>query len=209
MFSMQRLLGRDDHICSLLEASARESVASVDTLKAVLHHQSTPPSLEVFRQVRRKDKEIVDAIGDLLHCALVVAMEREDIEAISESLYRIPKTVEKFAERYLISLEHVRDFNFTRQLVLMEEATKSVLEMMEAFRAQAGVAELKRLDARIQRLESEADDVILEFVNELFQPECPSLKAIIIKDLIELNEKVVDRCRDASGIIARVALKNS
>ena len=159
MLSVQRMLGRDDDFCALLEASAGEGVASV--------------------------------------------------EALAEALYKIPKTVEKFAERYLLSLEQVRAFDFTRQLVLMEEATKSVLEMVQAFRAQAGVAELKRLDGRIQRLEAEADDVILEFVRQLFEPDCPSLQAIILKDLVELNEKVVDRCRDASSVIARVALKNS
>ena len=33
------------------------------------------------------------------------------------------------------------------------------------------------------------------------------VRPIILKDLIELNEKVVDRCRDASGLIVRVVLK--
>ena len=209
MLSVQRMLGRDDDFCALLEASAGEGVASVEALKAVLDRFSERPSLEAFRAARRKEKEISHQLGDLLYSALVVAMEREDVEALAEALYKIPKTVEKFAERYLLSLEQVRAFDFTRQLVLMEEATKSVLEMVQAFRAQAGVAELKRLDARIQRLEAEADDVILEFVRQLFEPDCPSLQAIILKDLIELNEKVVDRCRDASSVIARVALKNS
>jgi uncharacterized protein Yka (UPF0111/DUF47 family) len=209
MLSVQRMLGRDDDFCALLEASAGEGVASVEALKAVLDRCSERPSLEAFRAARRKEKEISHQLGDLLYSALVVAMEREDVEALAEALYKIPKTVEKFAERYLLSLEQVRAFNFTRQLVLMEEATKSVLEMVQAFRARAGVAELKRLDARIQRLEAEADDVILEFVRQLFGPDCPSLQAIILKDLIELNEKVVDRCRDASNVIARVALKNS
>lgn len=209
MLSVQRILGRDDEFCALLEASAREGVASVDALKAVLNNPALPPSIESFRRARRKDKQITDDIADLLYEALVTSLDREDIEALAEALYKIPKTVEKFAERYLMSLEHVRDFNFTRQLVLMEEATKSVLEMVQAFRAQAGAAELKRLDVRIQRLESEADDVILELVRQLYQPDRPSLQTIILKDLLELNEKVVDRCRDASGVIARVGLKNS
>jgi uncharacterized protein Yka (UPF0111/DUF47 family) len=209
MFSVQRILGRDDEFCALLEASAREGVGSVATLKTVLKNPSVPPSIESFRVARRKDKKITDDIADLLYHALVTSLDREDIEELAESLYKIPKTVEKFAERYLLSLEHVRDFDFTRQLVLMEEATKSVLEIVQAFRAQAGTAELKRLDIRIQRLENEADDVILALVQQLYRPDCPALKAVILKDLLELNEKVVDRCRDASGVIARVALKNS
>jgi uncharacterized protein Yka (UPF0111/DUF47 family) len=209
MFSLQRLLGRDDEFCALLEASAQEGVTAVSSLKLVLNEPDEGPSLDAFATARKKDKEITADIADLLTRALVTSFEREDIEELAEALYKIPKTVEKFAERYLLTLDQVREFDFTRQLVLMEEATKSVKEMVQAFRAGAGVGEIKRLDKRIQRLENEADDVILEFVERLYKPESPTITGIILKDLIELNEKVVDRCRDASGVLARVVLKNS
>jgi hypothetical protein len=32
----------------------------------------------------------------------VTALDREDIEALNSALYKIPKTIEKFAERYEI-----------------------------------------------------------------------------------------------------------
>ena len=38
MFSLQRMLGRDDEFCALLEASAQEGVAAVEALKAVLQN---------------------------------------------------------------------------------------------------------------------------------------------------------------------------
>jgi uncharacterized protein Yka (UPF0111/DUF47 family) len=209
MFSVQRLLGRDDEFCVLLLESAAEAVASVSALRHILDNPSSVPRLDVFVASRRKDKRITSDIADLLTRALVTSFEREDIEGLAEALYKIPKTVEKFAERYLLTLEQVREFDFTLQLVLMEEATKSVLEMVQAFRAGAGVGEIKRLDSRIQRLENEADDVILQFFQRLYDPARPTLQGIILKDLIELNEKVVDRCRDASSAIARVVLKTS
>ena len=209
MFSLQRLLGRDDEFCALLEASAQEAVTAVSSLKQVLNSPGETPSLDAFIAARRKDKAITASIADLLTRALVTSLEREDIEALAEALYKIPKTVEKFAERYLLTLEQVREFDFTRQLVLMEESTKSVLEMMQAFRAGAGVSEIKRLDSRIQRLENDADDVIIDFVERLYRPGSPTIKGIILKDLIELNEKVVDRCRDVSNVLARIVLKTS
>lgn len=209
MFSVQRLLGRDDEFCALLEASAQEGVAAVTALKAALNDAGASPSLDAFRLARRSNKRITESIADLQLRALVTSFEREDIEAVAEALYKIPKTVEKFAERYLLSHRQIRDFNFTRQLVLVEEATRSVLEIVQAFRALAGMAEIKRLDVRVQRLEGEADDVILELIGQLVDPAFPALKSIIIKDLLELNEKVVDRCRDASGVIARVTMKIS
>jgi uncharacterized protein Yka (UPF0111/DUF47 family) len=208
MFSLQRLLGRDDEFCALMEASANEAVSAVSSLRQVLNNSEAMPSLDAFVAARRNDKAITADIAELLTRALVTSLERSDIEGIAEALYKIPKTVEKFAERYLITLEHVREFDFTRQIVLMDEAVKSVREMVQAFRAGAGVSEIKRLDARIQRLENDADDVIIELIERLYEPGFPTIKGIILKDLIELNEKVVDRCRDVSNVIARVVLKN-
>jgi len=207
MFSVQSLLGRDDEFCALLETSAQEAVHSVECLRRVLTDCSTPPSLKTFIQTRRKDKVITAQIAELLVSALVTSFDRQDIEAIAEAIYKVPKTVEKFAERYLISYEHVREFDFTRQIVLMEEAVKSVLEIVRAFREGAGMGEIKRLDARIQRLENDADDVIVALLRKVYALKGMDVRPIILKDLIELNEKVVDRCRDASSMIVRVVVK--
>ena len=209
MFSLQRILGRDDEFCALLEASAQEGVVSVSSLREALERPDGTPSLDALVVARRNDKAIMAKLADLLTRALVTSLERSDIEEMAEALYKIPKTVEKFAERYLLTLEQVREFDFSRQLMLMEEAVRSVKEMVQASRAGAGLSEIKRLNARIQRLENSADDVILDLVERLLRPDSPTLQGIILKDLIELNEKVVDRCRDVSGVIARVALKNS
>jgi len=207
MFSVQRLLGRDDEFCALLEASAREAVHSVKCLRHVLNDSSSPPSLKSFIQSRRNDKLITAEIAELLVSALVTSFDRHDIEALATALYKVPKTVEKFAERYLISYEHVREFDFTRQLVLMEEAVKSVLESVQAFRAHASMGEIKRLDSRIQRIENDADEVILSLLRKVYVIKGMEVRPIILKDLIELNEKVVDRCRDASGVIVHVVVK--
>ena len=136
-------------------------------------------------------------------------MEREDVEALATSLYRIPKTVEKFAERYVISEPHARGVDFSRQLGLMERAVATVFEMVTGLRAGATLVEIKQLNANMQKIESDADDVMLELIEALFQPGYPALQAVVVKDLFELNEKTVDRCRDAGNIITRVVLKSS
>jgi uncharacterized protein Yka (UPF0111/DUF47 family) len=91
----------------------------------------------------------------------------------------------------------------------MQRGCQHVGQMIQELRSGAKLNRLKQLNANIQKIESDADDVILEFVAQLYQPDFPKLKAIILKDLFELNEKVVDRCRDAGNVIVRVALKNS
>src|ERR687892_35771 len=114
MLSVQRVLGEDKRFYELLEASADDAAESVAALRSMLNDRQKPPTLETFATLRRKDKELTNEIAELLIRALVVATEREDIEALAHSLYRIPKTVEKFAERYIISLNQVTDVDFAR-----------------------------------------------------------------------------------------------
>ena len=48
-----------------------------------------------------------------------------------------------------------------------------------------------------------------ELLKELYSGKFPPLTVIILKDLYELLERVVDRCRDAGNVVANVVLKNS
>jgi uncharacterized protein len=209
MISFQRLLGREDEFCGLLEASAREAVHAVDALKQLLAHRDTTPVLHEFAAARSTEKKITEEISERLIATFVTPMEREDIEALAEALYKIPKTVEKFAERYLIAADKVRDVDFSRQVALMEQAVHLVLQMTQALRAGRNLGGIKVLQNTLQRTESDADDLLLELLRRLYDPGFPPLKAVILKDLFDLNEKVVDRCRDAGNVISRALVKNS
>jgi len=210
MFSLQRVLGDDRRFCALLEASALEACQSVEMLKKVLANGSaSAPTLEGFAESRRKDKKITEEISELLIRTVVVAMEREDIEHLADAIYRIPKTVEKFAERYVLSFAKLQGTDFSRQLNLMERAIHVVLEMVQTLKNGLDMTRTRQLNANIQKIESDADDVILELLGKLYTPGVDPIQRIIIKDLFELNEKVVDRCRDAGNVITRVVLKNT
>jgi uncharacterized protein Yka (UPF0111/DUF47 family) len=209
MISFQRLLGREDEFCALLEASARESGHAIDALKQVLAHREVKATLHEFAAARSKDKEITEEISERLITTFVTPMEREDIESLAESLYKIPKTVEKFAERYMIVAEQIRDIDFSPQVALMERAVNLVLRMVQALRGGRDLSGIKALQSQLQVTEAEADAVLLQLERKFYEPGFPALKAVILKDLFALNEKVVDRCRDAGNVISHVVLKNA
>ncbi|HKQ37810.1 MAG TPA: pit accessory protein [Verrucomicrobiae bacterium] len=208
MFSLQRTLAQDGRILSLLESSAIEACDSITALNRLVT-RTNGQNLERFHAARKKEKALRQKLAHTVQHALVLAMEREDIQALGDSLYRVPKTVDNFAHRYVISAAQLQGVDFSRQLDLMERGCKTVAKMIRGLRDRFGVAELKQLNAIMQKIENDADDLMLEMIAALFQPGFPTLKAIIIKDLVELNEKVVDRCRDAGNVIVRVALKNT
>jgi len=208
MFSLQRALGEDDRVLDLLESCALEACESVAALQKLLAKGETA-ALATFSKVRKREKQLLEALTETLLHSMVLAMEREDIQALGDALYRVPKTVDNFAHRYVISASQLNGVDFSRQMELMARGCGTVAKMIRGLRHQMSIGDLKQLNANMQKIESDADDVMLELIGGLFEPEIPTLKAIIIKDLVELNEKVVDRCRDAGNVIVRVALKNA
>ena len=208
MINFQRILGREDEFFTILEASAQEGVNAVGALKRILTTASGSPSLKDFVEARRKDKELTTTLEEMLITTFVTPLEREDLEALGEALYKIPKTVEKFAERFVIAAPQIAGADFNRQLPLVEQSIQIVLKMVHALR-EGDLGEIKGLQNKLQAVESEADDVLTESLARFYEPGFPSLKAVILKELSDLLEKVVDRCRDAGNVISHVLLKNS
>ena len=209
MFSLQQLFGKSDQFYRLLEEAA---TAAHQSVKLVLDLMKAPPgkqNLDDLTLARRKEKKIAEEISTLLVRTFVTGLEREDIEALSLSLYKIPKTTQKFAERYLLASRHLESVEFSKQAALMERATEVVLEMVKQLRDLSHVEKLKELNDKLQFIEGEADRLMLDLFQELYSGRYDALRAIVIRDLYELMEKAIDRCRDAGNVVMHIVLKNS
>ena len=209
MFSLQKLLGKEDKFFDLLEASAEEARASVQALVKLNKNPDQTHLLYEFIQARRKEKQIRAKITEAVYTTFVTALEREDIENLSHALYRIPKTVEKFGERLLLTPQHVQGVDFSKQIVFLETATDTVRAMVKSLRAGANLEQIMALNDKLQYVEGEADKTVMELLRELLSGRHDPIKVIVLKDLYELLEKIVDRCRDVGNIIAHIVLKNS
>ena len=211
MFSLRQVFGKDDRFFDLLEAAAEEAFHSVQALGRNLATPKSVPRLDEFIQARRAEKKIAEQIGEALVETFVTQLEREDIEMLSEALYKIPKTVEKFAERFIISAPIVQGTDFSKHIALLEQATQKVVQMVKALRdvGSGYLDRVKRMNAELQEVEGEADKLILERLRDLWSGRHETTKVILMKDLYELLEKVVDRCRDAGKAVTHIVLKNS
>ena len=209
MFSLQRLLGKEDKFFTMLEASAEEARTSVQALVKLSKSLDQPVVLDEFVHSRRKDKQITQDITEAVYTTFVTAIEREDIDALSNALYKIPKMIEKFCERVLLAPHFVRGIDFSEQISLLERATDVVLEMVKCLRAGMDLERVKDLNDKLQYLEGEADKHMMALYKDLFSGKHDAVQVIVLKDLYELLERVIDRCRDVGNIIAHIVLKNS
>ena len=209
MFSLQTIFGKGDMFYGLLEASADAARQSTRALIALLNAPVSTRSLDEFRVARRREKELFAKISQALVDTFVTALEREDIEALAGALYKIPKTVEKFAERYVLFPDRLADVDYGSRAVMLEKAADVIVQMTSQLRRGPRLDEMRDLNERMQSIESEADRLILDLYRDLFTNEHDPSKLLLRKDLFELLEKAIDRCRDAGNVIFQIALKNS
>lgn len=68
---------------------------------------------------------------------------------------------------------------------------------------------IREQNARLQQVERDADNLMTELMRELYGGKFEPLQALLLRDLYELLEKVIDRCRDASNVPLHVMLKSA
>lgn len=209
MFSLQQLFGKGDKFQSLLEEAAKDAHESARLVIELIQSPESIANLDDLVMARRKEKRIAEQITEELVNTFVTGLEREDIEALSLALRKIPKTAEKIAERWIIAAPHLNGVQFRQQGELMERSTQVVLDMVTQLRDMQHLEKIKEMNDKLQYLESEADRLMLDLLKDLYSGRFDALRAIVIRDLYELMEKVIDRCRDAGNVVMHIMLKNS
>jgi len=210
---LKRLLGRDDKFYNLLESSADEAKSSARILNELMpklgNEKAVKECVELLAQSRRKHKRITQEITTQLCKTFVTPLEREDIEALSSAISRVPKTVEKIGERLLICSLNAHTESLSKQVAMLEQAIGTVAVMVKSLRKRPHVEEIEDEYGQLQTIEGDADRFMIALLRELFNGQAESRDVVFLKDMYELLEKAIDRCRDAGNIVFQVVLKYS
>ena len=213
MLSLKKLFGKDEKFFDLLEAGADEARASVELfgkyLQALSKGAGTGLSTDEFVQARRKEKRLRQQMTEELGRTFVTPLEREDIEALSFALYRIPKQVEKIVERIGIYPGKLPAAAFARQAELMLQAADAVVFMVKQLRGGTTMAKIQEASDRLQFAEGEADKVMIALLKDLYHGPCDAKELVILQKTFEMVEQAVDRCRNAGNIVVQIVLKHS
>lgn len=207
MISLQKFFGKTDVFYDLLERSAKEAQNSVHLLKGLMSKPAGSQSLDELKTARRKDKAITQEIDEALCKTFVTDLEREDVEALANALYKIPKTVEKIAERYEICAGKLDGVEFAQQLDYTRAAVDIVVSMVGELRRKMHLETIKEQNKSLQQIEGDADKHVLALLKDLYSGSHDPLRVIMLRDLYDLLEKVVDRCRDAGNVLSHIVLK--
>lgn len=209
MFSLAQLFGKSDRFFELLSDSAKSAHQSIEALSRLLTASDGNVSLADLAVARRNEKKTAETISEELVKVFVTALEREDIEALSRALYRIPKTVEKFGERFDIMQHLVKPGDFSHQMAIALEASTVVMRMVDMLPKSPKLEAIKAENDKMQELEGRADHLVVGYLREIYSGNIDPIRAMALRDLHDLLEKIIDRCRDACSVVSYIVLKNS
>lgn len=210
--SLFSFFGRDTQFFDLLESSATEannSAVVLQKLHGLLGSANIETLLGDLAQARRKHKRVAQDITTAVTKVFITPIEREDIEALSTTLYRISKTLEKVGERFTVCPPGAKLDTLAKEIANIVQATTVVQQLVGALRKGAILDNIRDAHERIQAIEGDADKVLLEHLRELFRSEQDARLIIFWKDIYDLLEKATDRCRDVGNVVFSIVLKNS
>ena len=83
------------------------------------------------------------------------------------------------------------------------------MKLVETLQHGLNLEKVKTLADRLHAVEAEADHHMMTLYQDLYGGKYSVFQVLALKDLYELLEKLIDRCRSAGNIVARIALKNA
>ena len=208
MFSLQTMFGQGNQFYTLLEDAAVAAHDSTKALHVMLKGSERQPALDAFKLARQRERDASDQISQALVDSFITPIEREDIEALGSALYKIPKQVEKFADRYSLALQHLEHIDFAPRAAMLEEAAGVVVDMVRLL-PKMKLEPMKALSDKLRALENEADRLMLELYRDIYSGKLDPLQMFLLKEFFEILEKAIDRCREAGVVTYEIVLKNS
>ena len=208
MFSLQTIFGSGQQFYVLLDEAAQAAHDSAKALHTMMREGESQPALDAFKLARLRGRTVSEKVGQALVDSFITPIEREDIEALGSALYKIPKQIEKFADRYSLAVKHLDQIDFAPRAAMLEQAASVVVEMVADLR-HMNLDRMTALNEKLRSLENEADRLMLELYRDIYSGRLDHLQMFLLKEFFEILEKAIDRCREAGVVAYQIVLKNS
>lgn len=208
MFSLQTIFGSGKQFYALLSEAAEGAHDSAQALYQMMRATNRQPALDAFKLARQRERTVSDKISKALVDSFITPIEREDIEALGSALYKIPKQIEKFADRYSLATHHLEGIDFAPRAAMLEQAAAVVREMVHEL-SKLDIDRMTALNEKLRAIENEADRLMLELYRDIYSGRLDYQQMFLLKEFFEILEKAIDRCREAGVVAYQIVLKNS
>ncbi len=207
-----RLIPREVQFFDLLEIQAAIVVKGARLLQESLEMRGALDDLYLasnrIHDVEHEGDDLVHRLLARLNKSFITPLDREDIHALTVRLDDVLDYVDAVAKRlvlFKIAQPTPQAIEFGRIILRASEEVSVGVHLLRDLRQ---AEEITRQCAKINQLENDADQVMRDALNILFNGEIRDpLEVIKWKDLYEHLEIATDKCEDVANIFEAVLVK--
>ena len=203
------LMPREDHFYDYLEKQA----AFTHTAARAMQKLGEPGAVadDVARAVQEIEHQadaVVREMEDALAKTFVTPIDREDLQRLSAGLDDIVDLTNLAARAFVLYAVGKTSEPMVKLMGLLVDTTAVISAAVPKLRKHA-YAELLEDCRKIRQFEKEADTVFRAAVSALFHNASVDAKVLLReKEFLEDLEGAVDKCDDASDVLANLSVKH-
>ena len=208
-----RIFPREVEFFDLLEKQAAVVAKAAVTLARSLESKPSPQQIatmsEQIHTIEHEGDDLVHQLMDRLNKTFLTPLDREDIYQLCIRLDDVLDYIDAVAKRLVTFKIETLTPEAIELVRIIECSVGEVEGGVRLLRDLRRHEEIVRQCTRINQLEKEADQVMREALNRLFNGEHNPIDVIKWKDLYEHLELATDKCEDVANVIETVLVKYS
>jgi hypothetical protein len=148
--------------------------------------------------------EITSRIVKRLNKSFITPFDREDIFALI-------KRLDDISDMLLGAAARIETFNITKKIPHADKLASIINKQVQELGMAIQDLKAKKINEAkaVKDLESEADQVYRGAIQDLFANEKDAIELIKKKEILDLLERISDRCQSVANVILAIFIKNS
>jgi uncharacterized protein len=161
-----------------------------------------------IKELERQADKVTLNCTDLLHKTFITPIDRNDIFTLIKRLDDLADQIN--AASFRISTYNVGKIRpeAVEFVVIIHTCIEELVKVVKELRRMKKKNKIRESCKKIHDLENQADDILREAIQRLFN-EGEAMLLIKWKEIFERLEKAVDRCEDVASVIEGIMIDNS
>jgi predicted phosphate transport protein (TIGR00153 family) len=205
-----RLMPREGRFFDYFAEHGEQLVLGARELCALMSNVSELPERKrSIEKIEHRADKITQQTMQLLHATFVTPIDRDEIHQLITRMDDILDLMEDVSQcMFLYDIAHVTaEAGQLADICLV--STEKVKQAVDQLSDMKNAKSILALCQEIDRLESDADNVMRVAMAKLFREEGDVKQLFKMKEIYQLLESVTDRCQDVANIIEGIVIEHS
>ncbi|HUP92119.1 MAG TPA: DUF47 family protein [Solimonas sp.] len=205
-----RLMPKEGRFFEFFSEHAEQLVLGATELKALMANVAELPQRKrSIEAIEHRADKITQQTMQTLHQTFITPIDRDEIHQLITRMDDILDLMEDVSQcMFLYDIAQVTaEAGQLAEICLV--STEKVKQAVDQLPDMKNAKSILALCQEIDRLESDADNVMRVAMAKLFREEPDTRQLFKMKEIYQLLESVTDRCQDVANIMEAIVLENS